>query len=245
VTATRRLIVNADDFGQSEGVNEGIIRCHQQGIVTSASLMVQWPSAAAAADYARPHPRFSVGLHVDLGEWVCRDSAWTLLYEVVPQDDRAALERAIAEQLDAFRRLMGCDPTHIDSHQHAHLREPASTIVSGIARDLRVPLRHSSGIAYVGDFYGQDAKGNAIPGAITVDKLIDIFHTLPAAMSELGCHPGLRGDAGGMYVVEREQEVRVLCDPRVRAALESEQIELISFRDVTFADATGTSADST
>ena len=50
---TRRLIVNADDFGQSAGINEGIIRCHERGIVTSASLMVRWPHAAAAAEYAR------------------------------------------------------------------------------------------------------------------------------------------------------------------------------------------------
>jgi len=72
---------------------------------------------------------------------------------------------------------------------------------------------------------------------ITVDALIAILRTLPAGKTELGCHPGLRRDSGGMYVLEREQEVAVLCDPRVRAALDSERIELISFR--AFADAAG------
>ena len=51
--ALRRLIVNADDFGQSPGVNRGIIEAHQHGIVTSASLMVSWPAAAEAAAYGR------------------------------------------------------------------------------------------------------------------------------------------------------------------------------------------------
>jgi predicted glycoside hydrolase/deacetylase ChbG (UPF0249 family) len=54
---TRQLIVNADDFGQSAGVNRGVIEAHENGIVTSASLMVRWPDAADAARYARPAPR--------------------------------------------------------------------------------------------------------------------------------------------------------------------------------------------
>ena len=69
----RRLIVNADDFGQTAGINEGIIQCSERGIVTSASLMVRWPSARAATEYARAAPALSVGLHIDLGEWAYRN----------------------------------------------------------------------------------------------------------------------------------------------------------------------------
>jgi hypothetical protein len=70
------LIVNADDFGLSGGVNAGIMAAHEHGIVTSASLMVRWP----AARYAAGHPRMSLGLHLDLGEWAfTRFSLRTLL----------------------------------------------------------------------------------------------------------------------------------------------------------------------
>ncbi|MGA2658858.1 MAG: ChbG/HpnK family deacetylase, partial [Verrucomicrobiota bacterium] len=55
----RGLIVNADDFGLDPGVNRGIIKSHEYGIVTSASLMVRWPAAAEAAAYAREHPELS------------------------------------------------------------------------------------------------------------------------------------------------------------------------------------------
>ncbi|PYS69828.1 MAG: hypothetical protein DMF73_14065 [Acidobacteria bacterium] len=58
--AQRYLIVNADDFGQSPGINRGVIEAHENGIVTSASLMVRWPAAAEAAQYARGHPDLSV-----------------------------------------------------------------------------------------------------------------------------------------------------------------------------------------
>ena len=69
------LIVNADDFGQSPGVNRGIIAAHQRGIVTSASLMTRWLAAGEASLYAKEHPELSIGLHLDLGEWAYRAGA--------------------------------------------------------------------------------------------------------------------------------------------------------------------------
>ena len=51
----RYLIVNADDFGLSPGVNRGVVQAHERGIVTSASLMVRQPAAGAAAACARAH----------------------------------------------------------------------------------------------------------------------------------------------------------------------------------------------
>jgi chitin disaccharide deacetylase len=229
----RRLIVNADDFGQSAGVNEGIIQCHKQGVVTSASLMVRWPWASAAAEYGRAAPALSVGLHLDLGEWAYRSGEWVSLYEVVAPDNPAAIRAEIMNQLETFQRLMGCNPTHIDSHQHVHRREPARTVVAEISDRLGVPVRQSGEkVRYLGGFYGQSRKGDVLDGAITVAHLIGILRTLADGMTELGCHPGLRRDAPGMYVAEREQEVNVLCDPRVRATIAAERIDLISFRDL-------------
>src|SRR6266853_1306111 len=99
---TRRLIVNADDFGQSPGVNRGIIACHEHGIVTSASLMVRWLAAAEAAACARNHPTLGGGLHLGLGEWAYRDGRWVCVYPVVPLDDIVAVRVEIARQLESF-----------------------------------------------------------------------------------------------------------------------------------------------
>ncbi len=98
------LIVNADDFGQTFGVNRGIIRAHEHGIVTSASLMVRWPAAAAAAAYAGGRAGFSLGLHLDFGEWARRDGAWVKLYQVVPLDDLEAVEAEARSQLGRLGR---------------------------------------------------------------------------------------------------------------------------------------------
>src|SRR6266403_4871890 len=62
----RRLIVNADDFGRSADINEAVIRAHREGILTSASLMVNEPGFEEAVTLARENPRLGVGLHLTL-----------------------------------------------------------------------------------------------------------------------------------------------------------------------------------
>jgi len=233
VNRERCLIVNADDFGQSSGVNRGVIEAFEKGVVTSASLMVRWAAAAEAAAYAREHPELSIGLHVDLCEWTYSDGAWTPLYEVVGLDNYENAAREVQAQLRHFRQLCGEDPTHMDSHQHVHCEEPVRSILSEIGSQLGVPVRESgSAIRYCGSFYGQSAKGEPVPGAITVDALIDILARLPEGVTELGCHPGLDDDLSTMYRSERTLEVAVLCDPRIRAAIAAQGIRLCSFRGI-------------
>ena len=231
MTPRRSVIVNADDFGQSPGVNRGVIQAHEHGIVTSASLMVRWPPAEHAAAYARDHPARSLGRHVDLSAWAYRDGAWAPLYQVVPAEDARAVRDEVSRQLAEFRRLTGIDPTHIDSHQHVHRDEPTRSILIDLAREIDVPLRHCCpDVTYCGEFYGQTAEGAALSGRVTTDALIGILAALPLGITELGCHPGIGEDLDTMYLKEREAEVGVLCDPRVRTALADLGIELRSFR---------------
>jgi predicted glycoside hydrolase/deacetylase ChbG (UPF0249 family) len=228
----RRLIVNADDFGLSSGVNRGISRAHEQGLVTSASLMVRWPAAAEAAAYSREHPGLSLGLHCDLGEWACRDTAWVAVYEVVPLHQPTAVREELERQLAAFRRLAGRSPTHLDSHQHVHRKEPARSILVDLGRTLGIPVRHYSGVHYCGDFYGQGADGTPYPEILSVEGFRRILASLPAGLTELACHPGEDGQLDTMYCQERSREVDVLCDPRARAALAELGISLCSFADI-------------
>jgi predicted glycoside hydrolase/deacetylase ChbG (UPF0249 family) len=229
----RSLIVNADDFGLSEGVNRGIIEAHERGIVTSASLMVLKPAAARAAAYGREHPRFGLGLHLDLGEWAYNGEDWILVYRVVPPDDHAVVAEELDRQLRDFRRLVGRDPTHLDSHQHVHLDEPVRSAALELARRLDVPLRHfSAGIQYCGRFYGQTARGLPLTDAISVESLIAILTDLPPGLTELGCHPGRGIGTEWSYGSERSTEVDVLSHDRVRTHLSAEGIDLLSFCDL-------------
>jgi predicted glycoside hydrolase/deacetylase ChbG (UPF0249 family) len=233
MSSKRCLIVNADDFGQSLGINRGIIEAYENGIVTSASLMVRWPAAAEAAAYAREHRELSLGLHLDLCEWICRDGDWEPLYEVAPLDDGVAIAEEITRQVSTCREFIGQDPSHLDSHQHVHRAEPVRSIMVDVARQLGVPLRDCSpSIRYCGEFYGQSGNGYPYPDSISVEGLIKTLAELPTGITELGCHPGLGDDLDTMYGKERIEEVKALCDPRVRAAIIAGGIELYSFHNI-------------
>lgn len=229
----RILIVNADDFGRSHGINRGVIETHERGVVTSASLMVRWPAAVEAAAYVREQNMLSLGLHLDLGEWVYETRGWRPTYEVVRLNDANAVRDEVFRQLDVFRRLADCDPTHVDSHQHVHRREPVRSELGRVAHQLGVPLRHiGSKVRYCGNFYGQLDTGSPHPQAISAESLIDIVRNLPAGITELGCHPGETEPLESTYREERPLEVVSLCDPRVRAAIDEEAIRLCSFADI-------------
>src|SRR5512141_1420533 len=70
--ARRRLIVNADDFGRSSAINAAVIRAHREGILTTASLMVNESACEEAVALARLNPKLGVGLHLT---FLCGHSA--------------------------------------------------------------------------------------------------------------------------------------------------------------------------
>jgi predicted glycoside hydrolase/deacetylase ChbG (UPF0249 family) len=217
---TRTLvIVNADDFGCAPGVNRGIAESHEHGIVTSASLMVNRSAAGEAAAYALDHPELGVGLHVELRRW-----------RVPARLVQALAAKSLEKQLARFRRLLGRDPTHLDSHLNVHRAAPLRPLFEALAEELGVPLRHFSPVVrFCGEFYGHDGRGQPKEAAIQVDALIGVLESLGPGVTELGTHPGYTDGLREWYRTQRVQELRALCDPRVREAVQRLGIELISF----------------
>jgi predicted glycoside hydrolase/deacetylase ChbG (UPF0249 family) len=229
---TRRLIVNADDFGRSAGINAGVVTGFERGIVTSSSLMVRWPAAGEAAGYARSRPELSVGLHFDLSEW-CFDGEWRPVYRVLDDDGAGAVQAELDRQLTRFMELVGRPPTHVDSHQHVHREEPVRSALIAAGQALGVPVRECTpGIVYRGDFYGQYGRGEPYPDGIAADRLLEILRSLPAGVTELGCHPAAEPELESSYAHERPLELAVLCDARVADAVSAQGIELCSFTEI-------------
>lgn len=231
------LIVNADDFGLTAGINAGIVQAHLHGIVSSTTLMVHGAAADEAAAWARQHPALGVGLHIDLWEHVLQGGHWVRTYEHCAGDAdavRAELER----QLVRFRSLVGREPDHVDTHQHVHRQPPVGDVVRAFAQQHGLALREHGGLRYVGGFYGQDGTGGPYSEGITPQRLMELIDTLPdGAVTELSCHPGhvAADDAlgGTMYRLERNTEVHTLCDPRVRARVARGDVRLGTFADFT------------
>lgn len=133
----RRLIVNADDFGRSPAINAAIVQAHEEGILTSASLMVNEPAGEEAVALARAHPRLVVGLHLtliqgrsalppaQLGGLVDARGrfghdpvavGWRYFFR---RSWREPLRREIIAQLERFRQT-GLPLDHLNGHLHLH-----------------------------------------------------------------------------------------------------------------------------
>ena len=214
----RYLIVNADDFGASPGVNHGIYDSHCRGIVTSTSLMVDGPACEEAALLARLAPRLGLGLHVDLGGWD-RTGRTT-----------EALLAELNRQVGRFVEWIGRAPSHVDSHRDVHRDPELIPAFEELARRWSVPLRGRSAVRPLSKFYGQWA-GESHPEHLAVESLARILASgVEEGVTELVCHPGYcDGRLVSSYLREREVEVETLCDPRTRGVLADLGIELTNY----------------
>jgi hopanoid biosynthesis associated protein HpnK len=144
------LIVNADDFGLSAGINAGIIEGFEKGILTSASIMVNAPAFEEAAELAHAHERLGIGVHLN----VLRGRAVLPPAEVPSLVDRAGrfLRTPISLCLDVLRKRVDLDqlssefsaqierafeaglrPTHLNSEKHVHMYPPIFALVVKLA----------------------------------------------------------------------------------------------------------------
>jgi len=134
----RRLIVNADDFGMSETVNDAVIRAFTEGMLTSCSLMVTGEAFEHAVGLAHAHPGLAVGIHlvtvlgravlpaaeiptlVDAtGNFAANSVVAGLKYYFSPQA-RRELRRELSAQFEKFAAT-GLRLSHIDGHLHMHV----------------------------------------------------------------------------------------------------------------------------
>ena len=222
MSAPRTVIFNADDFGASTGVNRGIVDCHVGGVLTSTSMMVTGSAVEEAVELSREHPDLAIGLHWDVYGEDERD---------FDMSDERAIRDEFARQLDAFHELMGRGPTHVDSHRHAH-RE-AFEVFRELVEPLGVPLRGDGTVNWVGGFYAQWEWGVTELEHVSVAALQRMLLEEAAdGWTEFSCHPGYRSpDYRAMYLIEREEEVRTLTDPRVRQTVDELGLQLASYAD--------------
>jgi chitin disaccharide deacetylase len=151
----KRLIVNADDFGLTRGVNRGITRAFHDGILTSTTLMANGPAFEDAVEQARANPGLGVGCHLVLvggcavaaprqaGSLVDRNgmlpggllalvtylACGRVQLENIESEFRAQIERV---------RAAGIEPTHLDTHKHTHSHPKVMEALARVAREFGI-----------------------------------------------------------------------------------------------------------
>jgi len=150
----RRVIINADDFGWSEGVTEGILRAAREGIVTSTTIAANLPAAAQAVRRLGEAPHLGVGVHLNVSQGPPLSEAGRALAgpdgrmnrtagAVIAASLRPCLLAAMEAEFDAQIRWAldhGLAVTHLDSHRHAHGFPPIFARVVRLARRYNIPF---------------------------------------------------------------------------------------------------------
>ena len=151
----RFVIVNADDFGLCTGVNKAIEDAHKNGILTSATIMANMPSASEAVEIAKRTPSLGVGVHLNLTngiplskhksvEYIKDDTGnfglgpyKLALKTLLNRNVRQAVETELAAQIK-WVIDQGIKPTHLDSHKHIHAFPPIFPIVCDLAKQFGI-----------------------------------------------------------------------------------------------------------
>ncbi|MDF2680803.1 MAG: hypothetical protein K0R47_1993 [Brevibacillus sp.] len=246
-----KLIVNADDFGYSKGVNLGIVEAHIEGIVSSATMMMNMPGVEHAFHLAADTPALGVGVHLVL---TCGSpleaNVPTLTDENglfrrgqahLAEASAEDVEREFTAQVERFFRT-GRKPTHIDSHHHVHARENILPVVLRLADRYGLPVRypwafeqgerpHTSPIhtteGFSHHFYGDD---------LTVDGLIAIIEGLSgSSTAEIMTHPAYVDEEllkGSSYAIPRTKELQILTAPKVKEHIKQSKVQLVTFNEI-------------
>jgi chitin disaccharide deacetylase len=152
----KQLIVNADDFGLTAGVTEGILDAHREGIVTSATLMAKGAAFDLAVEVSRRAPGLGVGVHLNLSEGIPVSPPGRIMTLVDHRGRlhftpgrllQALLRRSInLDEVEAELRAQiakvvraGISPTHLDGHKHVHVLPGVADIVIRLAMEFGIP----------------------------------------------------------------------------------------------------------
>ncbi|PEB40853.1 chitin disaccharide deacetylase [Bacillus pseudomycoides] len=232
-----RLIVNADDFGLTEGTNYGIIEGHVNGIVNSTTMMMNMPGTEHAVCLAKEYKTLGVGVHLaltagkplltDVPSLVGEDGLFhkqSVVREgnINPEE----VEREWMAQIEKFLSY-GLKPTHLDSHHHVHALPILHDVLERLAEKYNVPIRRcAQGRAvrpfsdvFYSDFYSDGVQEDyfvKLKGRVQDGKTVEVM-VHPAYID-----PELVKRSS--YVMDRVKELRILME-----SVLPEGIELVRF----------------
>ena len=152
----KKLIINADDFGLSHHATKAIIEAFENGLITSASLVVNGADSETAIAYAKTNNFCDVGIHLSLNETrpagVCEEVAfltdengfffrrWHTTVVRIASNIRKAVRAIHNEWRAQIEALLdsGISLSHINSHQHLHLLPPLFDVACELAQQFRI-----------------------------------------------------------------------------------------------------------
>lgn len=245
-----KLLFNADDFGISPGVNNGIIEAFTHGVVRSTTLMTNLgDTTLEAIALAKSYPKLDIGIHLNmfLGPSLtgfiagCTDETGQFFKWIQsPNDtpkipvDWAALKRELIVQIE-FAFDHDLTPTHLDSHRHGHLHPELLPFICEIAEQYNLKLRsYDVPTAYQHLMVTADFSADFYDHQVSLEQLKHFISTANVDSLEFMCHPAYVDDIlmqRSSYLAIREKELAILTDKTFIQWLSNNHHQLISFQN--------------
>lgn len=224
-----KILFNADDFGLTKGVTDGIIKAHLEGIVNTTTLMMNGKAVDYAVDQAKQVPSLKVGIHLVLTwgkpltehvpDLIKPDGTFKLNHSFQNMDvpNLAEVENEWESQIQAFLKT-GLSLHHIDSHHHVHGWEPLKEIVVKLAKKYSVPVRYVDSLKEYPEILLTEALWLNFYHDGVDDQIFEKLKNLKASSVEVMTHPAIIDDELmkiSSYVEKRAEELNILCSLKV------------------------------
>lgn len=249
----RSVIFNADDFGFTRDVNDGIIHCHAHGVLGATTLMANGDAFEHAVRLARENPTLDVGCHLVLVQGVSLATG-----KALPSTPAGLITAMLRGSVDVGAELRaqverilsaGLRPLHLDTHKHTHLHPQVFGHVVRIAQRygipfVRLPVDQAFG-KLAGAFQRRMIERSRLSttdhftgfrrtGRLTEETMLAELRSLRPGITEFMCHPGFAtaelNAAATRLKASRAKEIEALTSSRVRAFLDEKQILVSNYR---------------
>jgi len=255
--APRYLIVNADDFGFTHDVNEGIVYAHKHGILTATTLMANGDAFDDAVRLARQNASLDVGCHLVLVQ-----GHSVLTGRPLPEGPKELIPALLMSRIDPYSEFRaqiekllhaGVRPSHLDTHKHTHVVPSVLSAVMRVAEEFEIGfirLPFDSGWAPVQPlqrWYRRKLAqrklgstdhflGYRLTDHMSQETLAQTVRSLPSGSTELMCHPGYLRDelrsARTRLKEERQRELDALTSVKIRQLVAECDIRMSNYREL-------------
>lgn len=250
------LIVNADDGNLTPGVFRGVLRAHDEGIVTSTTVFANLILSRQMRKAFEERPNLGVGVHLNitLGEPVSRKSEIHHLlagkkFAKHSQDffESIHTQALLAEykaQIECFEDWLGVSPSHLDTHHHIHRFQPVFEVLTELALQKNISIRLCERVDNATHERFQ-SKNIKLADHLIADvddfphfskgRLDEVLRNLPDGVVELMTHPAEIDDELrriSSFVDERAEELSALTQSHLISFLKRADIELVNYRSL-------------
>lgn len=220
-----KVLINADDFGLSRGVTDGIIEAHKNGVVDSTTMIMNGLDIDYAVQCAKKNPLLKIGVHLVLtwGRPMLQKGVPSLIdsekvfrldnnYKNLAIPNKGEVYKEWKAQIEAFLAT-GLSLHHMDSHHHIHGWEPLAEVSLTLAKEYNVPIRYQDTLAGNDEFLLTNSLFTGFYGDCLNSDFLNEIKSEDMGSVEVMTHPGyidvtLKNNSS--YLDQREKELEIL-----------------------------------